>query len=527
MPPNNFTVLQNDVEEAKQRLDLLDKEMTSQVAELQEKLQILKDEKNSEIEELESSKSSLESELQSKTIEMEEFAAANERLLNERNSLKSSFHETESLLETKKEELATYVSRIEAETLLGASRKEEVVGLSTENENLQQELNKRQSLVSDLVTDCMRLKNELAVKKDECESNEREIATLLSRSNSLLALKAQYETNENHLKSELADKDRVIHKQQDEVEEYRSEYQTLLREFGATSLPDLQAILTAYVDEIKALKHELHIKDKDINDLKAAEGDLLKLRDDLTEQIQKLESDLEEYKHSLQDSQKEVAELLRRSSSLEESNYHFQEDLDESRKRWESEKTGFLFKLQEEESKSKDAHLLASDYQKQLHELNDQIQAFQNELQRYESENLRLQELLQKNQNLLEQERNLSAPVKEKITKLKDEFLCENSIFSQMISNSQPNLTLETYQQSANVTSGQDQALEFIEKQLKELDVVLRRNASNDVTEERVNMLQSQLMASNEKLQEQATQVSSCFVCAVFFAVHMYSCARS
>ena len=75
---------------------------------------------------------------------------------------------------------------------------------------LKNELTNREALISRLITDCNELKRQL----DDCRSREeamvRRIEDQFAQINSLVAVRIQYESNENHLKSQLSEKDRQI-----------------------------------------------------------------------------------------------------------------------------------------------------------------------------------------------------------------------------------------------------------------------------------------------------------------------------
>ena len=486
--------------------------MSLEITTLTENARIEKEESKKITEEFRLNCLNLQEELSKKAEEIKRMVGEKERLVEETNALKFSFEQAESLLRVKEQEHSTFVSKLESEPLQ-RSDPTEIQELNSENENLQAELKKRQFLVSELVSDCMRLKTELAKEQSENELKQTELVSLRSRAQSLLAVKAQYESNENHLKSELADKDRVIHRQQEEVNAMRGDHQLLLQEFGVDSLPNLQILLNAYLDDIKALKSQVHIKDDGIESLQIAEKNLLQEKEDLIHKLLDLEAELDGAGKRLEGKENEVVNLLHKCSSLEENDFILQEELEDSRKQWEREKTQFLLQLDEEKEKCKEYQHLMEDYKLSIDQLETKVENLNQEATGSKTDNLRLEKLLEKREAELEEEKSRTTPLNKKIVQLKDEFLKENSAFRQILGGSHLPIVEETYQQSSIGDAEQCSALlSFVDKQLKELDAVLRRNIELNISESRIQHLEGQVNMANVKINEQASQVNV-FVC--------------
>ena len=472
---------------------------SSETEDLNKKLQQLSEDKEQAVTDLHATVARLEEELASERKEIDVLFTANNKLREEGSALKSSFELTENLLRKKEQEHLSFVSKVEAEALQGASNDEL---FKSEKENLQVELKKRQSLISDLVSDCMRLKNELSAAKSESEKDKEDVASLSLQTKSLLALKAQYETNENHLKSELADKDRVIHRQQEEVDAFRNKNRTLLEEFGVTSAKDLQMLLTTYVNEIKALKSELHRKIEDIKALRVNEEELLEEKDSLLRDIEDLRFDFDNLQQELAASQQELEDMQRKKSTTDDNYYQLEEVLSDSRKRWEMEKTKFILEIDKQMDAKNETEKVLQHLQLQLNECNQNFSESADEVDR-------LQDLLKEKQIKIEQEEALMMPIKEKIANLKDQFVKEDSIFKEMLDVSQPPVVVEAHQQFADDNAvNNDELLTFIQYQMDQLGKVLRHNLSSNVSIEQVRALEQEISVSREKVNQQALQVS-------------------
>ena len=479
--------------------------MRAEIAALTEQRKSESEESSKVAQDLRSTNSNLELELSEKENEIREAAAEKQRLVEEIDLLKSSFEQTESLLRVKEEENLSFVSRIEAESLQ-RSENTKMADLTSDNKHLQSELKKRQSLVSELVSDCMRLKQEVAKERTEKESSAAELVALRSQTQSLFALKAQYETNENHLKSELAEKDRVIHKQQEEVNATRSEHQLLLQHFGVKSLSELQELVSSYTDKIKALKSEVFEIKAEFEDLQSSEEALLQEKKDFAHTILDIKSELDQTHKKLAEKEKEAVELLHKCATLEDRDFVLEEELEDSRKQWEREKTRFLLEQDESFDRSKELERVCESSEQQVGFLRAQIEGLQQEARKSEAKVNGLMEQIEK----LQAELGRLAPLNEQITKLENEFRKEDSVFKQLLGAPHPPMVMETYQQSSvGDTKRSEAELGFIHEQLQKLDMVLRRNIERNITESQIEYLEGQLRMSNVKVNEQAGQVSS------------------
>ena len=92
---------------------------------------------------------------------------------------------------------------------------------------LKNELTNREALISQLITDCNRLKSQLTDARSNGEAQGKRIEAQFTQINSLVALRIQYESNENHLKSQLSEKDRVIERHVRECDTLRLKNENL------------------------------------------------------------------------------------------------------------------------------------------------------------------------------------------------------------------------------------------------------------------------------------------------------------
>ena len=130
----------------------------------------------------------------------------------------------------------------------------------------------------DHVSDCTHLKSDLGFARSEITALKEQFALLFSQIQSLNAFKTQYESNENHLKSELFEKDRVIHRQHEEVCEHHGARECLLTVVEAKSIDAVsimlqeahdaallrQSVLNAETDCVRVLKAELETRNKSL-----------------------------------------------------------------------------------------------------------------------------------------------------------------------------------------------------------------------------------------------------------------------
>ncbi|XP_076801700.1 uncharacterized protein LOC143446089 isoform X2 [Clavelina lepadiformis] len=509
-------------DDTKKKLEEVTESMTREIDELKQKVEELNTNSESRLLKHQSALSTLQEELHLKNNDFQdlktkyddlfaELNSNNEMMLDLRSQLQQKDQDmqiAQQSLEHQEAEKMNLQSKIEEDTLQGSAQSEledAMESLYGENEDLQKELKERQSLVSDLVSDCMRLKTELATTNTELENSKTEVSNLFSQTQSLLALKAQYETNENHLKSELAEKDRVIHKQQEEVEEVRNQQVLLLKEYGVSSIAEIQALLNTYVMEIKYLKDEIVSMKEDFEELKNEIHNLefqntgLDGRNEqLLEQIAGMDKKISEY-------DAEISNLIERCSSAEQGYSILEEELEGSRLRWEEEKTGFILKMDEQEAISSNASHAVEEYKQQVVSIENQYQDLYDKLQQKIAEVMHLEELAQQRDALLNEQEKKSIELYEEYRSLEEDLTNKDSIFRQIIHNSQPSVVDESYQRSTEDGSGHFD-ITNIRKHVKRLEDALKKRLSS-ADEDKLRLLQERMQATDARLQSQTNQL--------------------
>ncbi|CAK8683930.1 unnamed protein product [Clavelina lepadiformis] len=496
--------MSTEIDELKQKVEELNANSKSRLLKHQSALSTLQEElhlKNNDFQDLKTKYDDLFAELNSN----------NEMMLDLRSQLQQKDQDmqiAQQSLEHQEAEKMNLQAKIEEDTLQGSTQSEledAMESLYGENEDLQKELKERQSLVSDLVSDCMRLKTELATTITELENSKTEVSNLFSQTQSLLALKAQYETNENHLKSELAEKDRVIHKQQEEVEEVRNQQVLLLKEYGVSSIAEIQALLNTYVMEIKYLKDEIVSTKEDFEELKNEiynlefqKTGLHGRNEQLLEQIAGMDKKISEY-------DAEISNLIERCSSAEQGYSILEEELEGSRLRWEEEKTGFILKMDEQEAISNNASHAVEEYKQQVVSIENQYQDLYDKLQQKIAEVMHLEELAQQRDALLNEQEKKSNELYEEYRSLEEDLTNKDSIFRQIIHNSQPSVVDESYQRSTEDGSGHFD-ITNIRKHVKRLEDALKKRLSS-ADEDKLRLLQERMQATDARLQSQTNQL--------------------
>ena len=137
---------------------------------------------------------------------------------------------------------------------------------------LKNELTNREALISRLITDCNELKRQLEGCRSREEAMVRRTEDQFAQINSLVAVRIQYESNENHLKSQLSEKDRIIASHVTECDALRLKFETL----NSSELN---------------VKHERLLKEHEV-----LKGDLLKVENNSNEVVSGLRQEISELK---------------------------------------------------------------------------------------------------------------------------------------------------------------------------------------------------------------------------------------
>merc|ERR1719354_843320 len=137
---------------------------------------------------------------------------------------------------------------------------------------LKNELTNREALISRLITDCNELKRQVEGCRSREEAMVRRTEDQFAQINSLVAVRIQYESNENHLKSQLSEKDRIIASHVTESDALRLKCEKLNS--------------SEFLGE-----HEQLLKEYEV-----LKGDLLKVENDQSEVVSGLRKEISELK---------------------------------------------------------------------------------------------------------------------------------------------------------------------------------------------------------------------------------------
>ena len=134
-------------------------------------------------------------------------------------------------------------------------------------------------------------------------------------------LQTQYESNENHLKSELFEKDRVIHKQQTELEGHRESITRLLNAAEKDSVNDVIKLIMTSSDTLTKQSEELNL-----------------ISGDLSQRKQTLDS----MKHELSEANDSVARFEDLNGKLKSELYNSAVEVERLRKELESSESSWV-----------------------------------------------------------------------------------------------------------------------------------------------------------------------------------------
>jgi len=504
-------------EEAESRLKRAEDELSAKEETFQSSLNESRrneEEAAAEVEELSSKVDALEGDLQqvhdySKTLE-----SKNEELTVQLTTTQTTVDELNSTLEAaqadlseKDQTIVDLMQEIEGFQLGQESFVTESVQRSGDSEaqklkemadHNQSELKKRERLVSELVSDCKRLKNELASLTSENASLHEEKTKVASQVQSLLALRTQYEMNENHLKSELAEKDRLIHRQQLEVEESRQDQQTLVQSFGVTQASEASQMLATYLDEIRRLKLEIRDKNEAADHMRAEKSELEVKISALVDNVERLKEDIEGLNQLINDKEAEINELHNQRRTYEENLSILEEELAESRKRWEEEKTRFIMDSEELELKFRDSEEKMRKYENQLSEVQDDNRNLSAELEQRSDSISHLEQLNSQLEPRLKEKDDMLSRLTQKIHSLASDMMQDPS---QLVASD----STVVHEEHLRSSDGADDLQEELDKLHQVIRAKLGAPRAEDT--ERMRIMQEQLDAGDARMLEQSAQV--------------------
>ena len=442
----------------------------------------------------------MQQELDSKDEDFKVMKIKHDLMAEELMEKDSSLEDFSMKIQEKDEELRTHQEMLHQQS---DPVVESLQQSSNENreEKLQVELKKRELLVSDLVSDCMRLKNKLTDAESEIKSLKDEVASLSLQTQNLTVLRAQYEINENHLKSQLSEKDRVIHRQQEEVEEVRDEHHNFLQEFGTSQLSDIHNMLLAYLDDIRRLKGELMTKSDVIDSL----NDELKTSKEENDQIRAINTEREAEILNLNEMALKKEDDLRQMQlickSAEENCVVVQDELDSSRIRWEEEKTRFIMKLGDEESMVNQLKSQLNDNKNHVSSLYKQMQGFSDQIPVERRQAEELKSLLQQSNASLKEKSMMLQDIRSQMMSIQDVLLREDSVFYTILAN--PMVVHETPLQSSEDAPD---TYSVIQKKIKSLEDFISEQLSGDAVN-KLRIYEQQRTAADERIKSQSVQV--------------------